>query len=244
MSAIRKYLKLGDFMKVLICDDELICLEQLNAYIEEYMQNKSIPCDITATTDPLSILEGNACFDLAFLDIQMPVNGIDLAWELKNRNSKVALFFITNYDEYQDEAMDLRAFRYFEKPFQPERLASGLDKAMEYIDGSYVDLYLYNGGVQKRILADDILYITRENRRTVLVTSFDSFPTRENFEDLTAKLPQLFFYLVHKSFFVNLHFVEQYGYKELIMRNGARIPVAPRKQAAFHKFWYEYLRRR
>ena len=66
-------------------------------------------------------------FDLAFLDIQMDeVNGITLAKELKKRNSKIALFFVTNYDEYQDDAMDVNAFRFFSKPFDVGRLYSGL----------------------------------------------------------------------------------------------------------------------
>ncbi len=231
-------------MKILICDDEKQYLNQLKVHIEEYMKNRFIDCEITATADPLPVLKGNKCFDLAFLDIQMPVNGIDLARELKNRNSKVALFFITNYDEYQDDAMDLHAFRFFEKPFQVDRLYSGLDKAMEYIDGAYIDIYLSKGGDQKRVLVDNIAFITRENRHTIIVTTTERFSTRESYDFWISQLPTLFFYPVHKSFFVNLHYVENYSYKELIMRDGTRIPIAPRRQAAFHKFWYEYLRRR
>ena len=231
-------------MKILICDDEMQYLEQLEVHVKEYMRNRYIECEITTTTDPAYILNSQLCFDLAFLDIQMSVNGISLAKELKNRNSKIALFFVTNYDEYQDDAMDLRAFRYFEKPFNVERLYAGLDKAMEYIDGAYVDVFLYNNGVQKRILVDAIMYITRDNRRVVIVTKTGSFSTKESFDEWCAKLPTVFFYQVHKSFFVNLHYVNTYSYSELRLIDGTRIPIAPRKQANFHKFWFEYLRRR
>lgn len=232
-------------MNILICDDETVFLESLRAHIQAYMKNHFIPCHIFATTDAKEVLNSNESYTLAFLDIQMEqLDGISLAKELKRRNGKVAIFFVTSYCEYQDDAMDLNAFRYFEKPFDVNRLYSGLDKAMEYIDGAYIDLFLYDQKAQKRILVDDILYVMRDNRRVIMTTQDHSFSTRESFDDWCKKLPNLFFYQVHKSFLVNLHYVNKYAYTELYLTNGVRIPIATRKQAGFHKYWFEYLRRR
>ena len=172
------------------------------------------------------------------------IDGIALAKHLRRNNPKLALFFVTNYDEYQDDAMDLQAFRFFEKPFNVNRLYAGLDKAMEYIDGAYVDLFLSENGAQQRVTADDILYVTRDGRRVLVCTTSKEYSAAEKFDDLCNKMPQLFFYPVHKSFLVNLHYVERYTYSELLLTNGFRIPIAPRRQSAFHKFWFEYLRRR
>ena len=227
-------------MRILICDDEKTYLNTL----EEYMQSHHILYNMTTLLDATQLPEDEV-FDLAFLDIQMPnVDGITLAKRLRQRNPKLALFFVTNYDEYQDDAMDLQAFRFFEKPFDVNRLYAGLDKAMEYIDGAYVDIYLSENAAQQRVIADNIIYVTREGRKVSIVTTAREFCVAEKFDDLCQKLPQLFFYPVHKSFFVNLHYVERYTYTELLLTNGARIPIAPRKQSAFHKFWFEYLRRR
>lgn len=231
-------------MRILICDDEQTNLNTLQIHIEEYMRSHHILYSITALVDSTKLSKDES-FDLAFLDIQMPgIDGITLAKQLRQQNPKLALFFVTNYDEYQDDAMDLQAFRFFEKPFDVNRLYAGLDKAMEYIDGAYVDIYLSENGTQYRIIADDILYVTRDGRRTTIITTDREFCVTEKFDDLCGKLPQLFFYPVHKSFFVNLHYVERYSYSELLLTNGTYIPVAPRKQSAFHKFWFEYLRRR
>mgnify|MGYP000720788692 CR=1 FL=1 len=78
-------------------------------------------------------------------------------------------FFVTGFDEYQDEAMDLHAFRFFEKPFDAGRLYASLDKALQYIDETYIDLFLYNAGEDKKILVDDIVYIRRENRKIRMI---------------------------------------------------------------------------
>ncbi len=232
-------------MRILICDDEQTYLNTLCIHVEEYMHSHHIPYTLTALTNPAQVLQKNETYDLAFLDIQMrELDGISLARQLRQRNSKLALFFVTNYEEYQDDAMDLQAFRFFEKPFHARRLYAGLDKAMEYIDGAYVDIYLSENSVQRRVVADDILYVTRQGRKVSLVTTKQTFSTSEKYDALCEKLPQLFFYPVHKSFFVNMHHVDRYAYKELLLTNGERIPIAPRIQSTFHKFWFEYLRRR
>lgn len=217
----------------------------MQSHVEEYMRLHQICFTITAVTDPTDILNGDDVFDLAFLDVQMPrIDGITMARMLRRRNSKLALFFITNYEEYQDDAIDLQAFRFLEKPFHAPRLYAGLGKAMEYIDGAYVDLYLADNGDQQRIIADDILYVTRNGRRATVVTDEKAYPVEEKYDDLCARLPQLFFYPVHKSFLVNLHSVERYTYHELVLTDGTHVPIAPRKQASFHQFWFDYLRRR
>lgn len=232
-------------MKILICDDEKSYLNSLNIQVQEYMKNHCIACKIVAVSSPETILHSDMAFDIAFLDIQMKqVDGISLAKELKQRNGKTALFFVTSYREYQDDAMDLHAFRFYEKPFDVGRLYAGLDKAMEYIDGAYVDIFLWDQNRQQRILADDIMYLTRENRRVLIRTKDTSFHTKESFDEICQALPQSFFFLVHKSFFVNLHYINQYSYSEVFLTDGTRIPVAPRKQASFHKCWFAYLRRR
>ena len=98
-------------MKILICDDEIQYLNSLRIHVQEYMNNRLIECNIVTATSPGEVLSGDMSFDLAFLDIQMEdMDGISLAKELRARNSKIAIFFVTNHDEYQDDAMDVNAF--------------------------------------------------------------------------------------------------------------------------------------
>lgn len=233
-------------MNILICDDEDQYLDSMKSHVKEYMNNHYIKANIIAIKSPNNIINNDIKIDLAFLDIQMPnIDGITLAKALKARNDKIILIFVTNYDEYQDEAMDLRIFRFFKKPFEAQRLYSSLDKAMEYIDEQYIDLFLYNNGEQFRILTDDIIYIRRENRKIILTDiNGKEYITRENIDTWTNKLPNSFFYQVHKSFLINLHYITKYSYTELYLNSEIRIPIASRKQADFHKYWFQYLKRR
>lgn len=232
-------------MKILICDDEQQYVNKLKTHVEEFMRCRFTPYEIETSNNPQDIINNDSIYQLAFLDIEMnEINGIFLAKTLKERNNKVVIIFITSYKNYQDDAMDLRAFRFFEKPFNQERLHSGLEKAMEYIDESYVDFFIYSNNEQKKILVDDVIYVERSNRQVTLVTVNGNYTTREPFDYWYDTLQNSFFYRVHKSFIVNLHYVTSYKYSELIIQNGIRIPIASKRQADFHKFWFSYLRRR
>lgn len=67
---VRPYF-VGGTMNILICDDEKDFLDISYLHVQEYMKNRYIPCTITATVDPVIILQSSKSFDLAFLDIQM-----------------------------------------------------------------------------------------------------------------------------------------------------------------------------
>ncbi len=231
-------------MRILICDDEVRYIQPLRKCLEQYMAEHNIPSEITETVAPQKILLSKEVYDIAFLDIQMEnVDGLTLAKELRQRNRKTALFFITNYEGYQDNAMDLQALRYFKKPFEPDRLIAGLDKALEYIDGAYVDVFLYSGGVQQRVLVDDILYLTLDGRKVAVQTVKSRFLVTGKLEEWIERFPHTFFRQPHKSFLVNLHHVERYAYSELQMSDGTRIPIAPKKQPEFRRIWFEYIGR-
>lgn len=232
-------------MRLLICDDEELCILQVKSQVEIYMKERDIPCDIIAITDSQRVYGSSEVFDIAFLDIQMnKIDGISLAKELRRRNGKTALFFITNYEGYQDNAMDLQPLRYFTKPFDANRLVVGLDRAVEYISGAYVDIYLYSNNIQQRVLVDDIVYLTLEGRKVAIHTIKSKFLVTGKISEWANRFPHSFFRQVHKSFIVNLHYVEKYAYSEIIMSDGFRIPIAPKKQTEFRRIWFEYLGRR
>ena len=59
-------------MRILILDDEQKFVDDLQFHIQRYMETHLIKTEITATVSAKDILEIDAAFDLAFLDIQMP----------------------------------------------------------------------------------------------------------------------------------------------------------------------------
>lgn len=232
-------------MRILICDDDNFYVEELNSHITEFMKSRHLSFETDQYFTPEEIMKNEVSYDIAFLDIEMgKISGISLARELKSRNEKTVVFFVTSYSNYLDDALDLKAFRFFEKPVNKERIEKSLEKALEFLDESYVDFFASVNNAQIKIPVNDVIYIERSNRKIKLVTVNDTYYPRESLDEWRLKLPNTFFQTVHNSYIVNLHFVTQYNYSHLTVEGETEIPIASRKQADFRKIWFDYLRRR
>ena len=105
-------------MRILLCDDDTLVLEQLKKLLEYFFENVHVKIpEIVSYTSGEELLKDKDQKDIVFLDIEMPgVDGIYVGNELKAENRNVIIFVVTSYSEYLDEAMKFHVFRYISKP--------------------------------------------------------------------------------------------------------------------------------
>ena len=94
-------------MRILICDDDKLMIEQLEKYIHTFFEQNCMKCpEIISYTCGEALLKDSGEKDIVFLDIEMPgMNGIYIGNELKKANKNTLIFVVTSYSEYLDEAM-------------------------------------------------------------------------------------------------------------------------------------------
>ncbi|MBQ6165572.1 MAG: response regulator transcription factor [Clostridia bacterium] len=230
-------------LRILICVGGEDLAVRLKNDIEKHMRIAGVGVRIDAVCSPGDVPAAPEKYDLAFLGIEPDgIDGLALARTIGERNGRTLLFFVADSSASLDGAMDARAFRFFEKPVDPDRLRAGLDRTLEYLDRVGVFLYLTNAGETVRIAAEEILFVERENRRVFVRTKTGRFCASESFASVCGRLPQTQFFLIHRSFFINLRHVEACRYAEVRMDDGARLSVASRRQAAFRRRWSAFLR--
>lgn len=110
-------------MRILICDDDTLMIQQLKKYIILYFESNHLKCpELVSFTSGESLLADKGDKDIVILDIEMPgMNGIFVGNELKKRNKNIIIFVVTSYSEYLDEAMRFHVFRYLSKPLDKQR---------------------------------------------------------------------------------------------------------------------------
>lgn len=201
-------------MQILVCDDEANAADEISYMLQDIFKAKSIDVVITKSTNPSQIIESSKTYDMAFLDVEMGnKNGIEVAETLLKRNPECFIFFITNYSIYLDEAFDIKAFRYINKPVDKERIVSSVNKALIKIEERNKTIVLTKKTKRKvKISVASIIYIENSNRHTYVVTREDAFIVEEPFAEVKALLEKESdsFVLAHQSFFVNLKYVSYY----------------------------------
>jgi two-component system, LytTR family, response regulator len=187
--------------------------------------------------------------EIVFMDIEMPgMNAFDTLQQLDNIEFQV--IFTTAYDQYAIKAIKFSALDYLLKPIDADELIAAVAKASEQkMQIQQVQLQQLQHSLQNPdsdfklmistnegpyfIPTDDILFAEGQNnythfhltRQRKLVAS----KTLLEFENL---LSDHGFVRVHKSFLVNLKYVERYLSKNgtLLLTNGNEVEVSRRRK--------------
>lgn len=228
-------------MKIAVCDDEKKYVDEIKFNVDSVLKIKNISADFDGFTDSDALFHNGEFYNMAFLDVEMkPFSGIEVAHKLKETNPYIMIFFITSFDKYLDDAMDLNVFRYINKPIDAKRLENGVLKALESIDDRMITFFLKNGNTAQNVLSDDIVYIETLGRSTKVVTTKGEFISENKLDFWKNKLVASFFYRVHKSFIINMKHISDYKRDTVGLLNKYSIPIAYRKQADFRGFFFDY----
>jgi DNA-binding LytR/AlgR family response regulator len=126
-----------DVITAIICDDEPLLREQLQARLERLWPALDVVAACTNGREAIVAAETHEP-DIAFLDIHMPVmNGLDAAKEIralsvaKDDGHRTELVFVTAYDEHAVSAFERGAIDYVLKPFSDERLQETIARLQE-----------------------------------------------------------------------------------------------------------------
>ncbi len=224
-------------MKIVICDDEAEYVNDVKRHINQYFSEHGLSADIYCYYRSEDILKSSAIFDIAFLDIEMDKeNGIKIAKELQHRNPEIVLIFITAYEHYLDEALDLGTTRFFDKPIDSQRFYKGLDKAISKVDKSEITIFVNDGREGKvKIRINEIIFLEILGRKTKVVTVNGEYYSTENLKFWKNKLNKSYFASPHNSFIVNTNYITYFQSTGLRMYNKYYVPIAHSRRSEFKR---------
>lgn len=116
-------------MRIAICDDEKIALEQTCNIVKDVFDEMHLKYFIDVYMDANELLQNKDQYDIVFLDIELKdsdKNGVWVAKMIKRYYPESIIIFTTNYEEYIDEVIEKYAFRYWSKPIDRYRLKKSI----------------------------------------------------------------------------------------------------------------------
>lgn len=199
-------------MRILICDDDILIIEQLQKYIKSYFASNHSGCpEIVSFTDGNSLLSDKGEKDIVFLDIEMPgMNGIYAGNKLKEENKDVIILVITSYCEYLDEAMRFHVFRYLSKPLDRQRLFRNLKDAVVHYNSITCKVPVETKDGIHSLPASRIIAVEARERKVIVHTVQGDFFSIHNMNYWLEHLPKNSFFLTHRSFIVNFEHIADF----------------------------------
>lgn len=219
-------------MKFLICDDDDLMLKKLSLLIKNSPENKCYSNKIIEITNPTDVNIADE-YDVAFLDIDMPqMSGIDLARKIHEQWPNTVIIFITNYVQYAPDGYEAGAFRYLMKNQITEKLIDYLDLAIKERTKRLRVITIQINGERINVPVSNILYMESSARIITMHLIENVRPMYQfygNMSDLAQKFEILGFLRVHKSYLVNMKYIEIFQCKRLEIKGGILIPSSERK---------------
>lgn len=231
-------------ISIAVCDDELLECLNISAKIQECMEEMGIPCSIEKFQSGKALLESLGRFDLIFLDILMEgMDGMETARRCRELAYEKILVFLSSSRKYVFQAYDVEAFHYLVKPVDQEKLKNILKRATEKEREFSRDYIVISRERQKRkLFLDTVRYFEIRGRQIDVHEEKGIFTYYEQIGILEKQLEGKGFFRCHKSYLLNLKYVEGYNRQEAILDNGERIIIAKRRYEEFCQAILAYMR--
>lgn len=231
-------------MRILICDDDALMIEQLCKYLKNYFENNHLKCpEIACFSNGEALLADKSDKDILFLDIEMPgMNGIYVGNELKKQNEHIIIFIVTSYSEYLDEAMRFRVFRYLSKPLDKQRFFRNMKDAVDLYNTMTFKLPIETKQGVHILPASSIIAVEAQGRKVIVHTTLRDFESTHNMQYWLEKLPKNCFFQTHRSFIINFEHVTDFDHSLIhLAHNQFNAYLTKRKYSAFKEAYLLYL---
>lgn len=231
-------------LRIAVVDDA----EQARIHIMEetdaILCREGIPHSIALFPDGKKLLDAIRCgenYNLLLLDVMMgEMDGISLAAELRKREDRTAIVFISSNQELARKGYRVDASRYLLKPIDRDEL----EEALMYCYDKWrvqKEILLPTAQGQYRTSFQNIQFAEAFDRGTRFVLTDEIVETKLKFAEAEALLPKTGFIRCHRAYIVNAAHTRRIRQYSFEMKSGAVVPISRPRYSEVNRQFVEYL---
>lgn len=228
-------------MKIGIVEDEAVWRDKIQAAIGKYCRDKKISFQINSYNNGKDFMK-NADADLLFLDIELAEgeDGFEIAEQLMNSGNKCKVCFLTSHTELARSGYRVNAFRYIDKKHLEE-----INEALDFFLKTRIQDRIIScddtAGIRIRINLNELLLVETYGRKL----RYLMLDGREHFcegliSETARSLSQFGFFQIHRSYIVNLKYIEKVQSHEITLCNGLKVIIGRAHNKEFKKEFFKW----
>ena len=232
-------------INIAICEDNEQQLQINKYYIEQWAESEKQSVRLLTYKNAESFLfewEYEANIDIIFLDIRMgEMTGMELAQYIRKKNHNIDIIFITGEEQYILQGYQVQAFNFLLKPVKKEDMFESLDTWVirnKNKDGNH--LVIKKGKKILKLNYEEIYYLISFDHYIDVHTKEGVVTFKQKIGEVEQQLPQKQFCRCHRSYIVNLKYVNQIFRNEIILENDIKIPISKSRSIITHKAFTNY----
>ena len=237
----------GAVLKMAICDDEKEFCDSAERMLKLYMEEKGVSFQADTfgvPSDLVDMTEKGTIYDVYLLDIYMPgVTGMSIATELRNRDIKSPIIFLTSSTDHALEAFGVDATHYLLKPYTRDSFYVGMDKAMQSIASHKNDsVILKVDNDYRSILVSKLIYCEAEDKyQRLYLENGERLLVRISGTELYKLLSEFdSFYHCGRAHIVNLNHISKVSQNGAVFKDGVQLSLPRTVLAGLRKAFFDY----
>lgn len=220
---------------IFLCDDNIEHLHSLSHTILQLSTERHI--QLTQFSSSQELLDylyktdnSNVQFpDLILMDIEMPeIDGITLGKKIKEISCDIRLVFVTAFAEYAIKGYEANAFRYLLKPVSCDDFRK-LFADLEAENAKAKKIIIKSGDREILLPIHDIIYISAEDKYTIVYTKNNYYITDESLKQHESKLVPHGFFRIHRKYLANMYHHKSITGNKLLLGHNIELPLSRRK---------------
>lgn len=238
-------------MKIALCDDEKMQLELLKEKIKYWGSVRKIEAELDCYENGEALIQNwkaavnESQYDLILLDIQMHgMDGMSLARQIREKDERTGILFVTGYEEYMAQGYEVEAFRYLVKPVKEEKLWEALDQFVRRQQKARPQLLVETAEGSLRVEAYEVRFAESFAHTCELHLEEECVCVRAGISELEEQAKRLGvpFVRCHRSYCINIAWVGSIERDAAVLTDGKRVPVSRRMYRAVNQAFIGYWR--
>ncbi len=217
-----------------VCDDEKYYREQLEElvtrYINQHQLNSIVQIELFSSGKELCHKKSELNkYDIIFLDISMDeLNGLETAYKIRQYRSDSCIVFVTSFVNYALEGYKVDAFRYILKDSMEDSMEECLDAVFKKLKAQLHTMEFKFIEGKKSVVIDKIVYIESQKHKLIfyiLDNELKKYTMYTKLDDIEEQLMKYKFLRIHKSYLVNLNYINRVGSYKVTLTLGQEFTV-------------------
>ena len=209
-------------LEFVVCDDEKLMVSRIKEVIKNTIRDRKY--NVVTFNDYNSSFKkyvaDNKNSVIYILDIEMPSeSGISMAKYIRNIDKKSIIIIVTSHHESADEIYKARLnILTFVSKYDRclTNLALAVEDSVSYLCDDVDVIKFSDLNNNYSIAANDILYINKDGRKTIIKTSYKEYGVYLSLNTLMDKLPP-YFKQSHRSCIINMKRVDKINFTKKII---------------------------
>ena len=233
-------------MNIAICDDLDSDRETLIHMINKYCNDYNFKIELSTYENGNALLSDFTLgkFKLIFLDIYMNdennMTGIDIAKQIRIHDKECIIIFITTSKDHALDAFDVEAMQYLVKPVSYEKLTHLFDRCQKLFSDSMRFIEVLSNRLSIKILLKDIYYIEVYDKTSLIHTNTKVIKTYTSITKLWELLGDTPFLRCHRSYIVNMFYIDAILDNDFLLKNGDKIPIRKEEASTTKQIYSDY----